>query len=136
MKIIFRKQDVLALLALNSQKIYIDNARFVQVKEMKSNWDRKEREIISERDKAVAAASSAVEKLKETEEKLQREVKETKDKFEGERLELVNSCDGRIEEIENEMRQMLKEHEGYRKMMESKFNKLHSAISDFQSHNT
>ena len=108
----------------------------VQVKEMKGNWDRKEREIISERDKAVAAASSAVDKLKETEERLQREIQETREKFEGERLELVNSCDSRIEEIENEMRQMLKEHESYKRSMESKFNKLHSAISDFQSPGT
>ncbi|XP_075250114.1 leucine-rich repeat and coiled-coil domain-containing protein 1-like [Convolutriloba macropyga] len=108
----------------------------VQVKEKKSEWDKRESELISERDQAISAAKSAVNKLTETESRLEIELNETKVKFESERMELVSSCDQRIEEVEAEMREMLREHEKYRKGMDAKFNKLHSAISDFQNNST
>ncbi|XP_063710748.1 leucine-rich repeat and coiled-coil domain-containing protein 1-like [Symsagittifera roscoffensis] len=105
----------------------------VQVKEKKSGWDKRESELMNERDKALSAATSAVEKLKETEFRLETELRETRGKFESERMELVSSCDQRLEEVEGEMREMLREHEKYKKSMDAKFNRLHSAISDFQN---
>ncbi|XP_069710403.1 leucine-rich repeat and coiled-coil domain-containing protein 1 [Phaenicophaeus curvirostris] len=111
----------------------------VQVKQMKENFDIKERKLIEERNKSLQTQRIAVEKLHEMENTFRKQLESMLAAHQEELLQLANEKEKQIEaanekvyHVEEEMRQLLQETANNKKNMENKIRRLTHALNDIQ----
>ncbi|XP_030071942.1 leucine-rich repeat and coiled-coil domain-containing protein 1 [Microcaecilia unicolor] len=110
-----------------------------QVRQMKENFDAKEKKLIEERDRSLQAQKIAVEKLHSVDDAFRRQLESVLAAHQAELLQLANDKQKEIEtanekvyQVEEEMRQLLQETAKSKKAMEEKIKRLTSALSDIQ----
>ncbi|XP_077666198.1 leucine-rich repeat and coiled-coil domain-containing protein 1 isoform X2 [Eretmochelys imbricata] len=110
-----------------------------QVKQMKENFDIKEKKLIEERNQSLQTQKVAMEKLHSVDDAFRRQLESTLAAHQAELLQLANEKQRQIEaanekvyQVEKEMRQLLQETANSKKAMEEKIRRLTSALSDIQ----
>ncbi|XP_041268695.1 leucine-rich repeat and coiled-coil domain-containing protein 1 [Onychostruthus taczanowskii] len=111
----------------------------VQVKQMKENFDFKEKKLIEERNKSLQTQRIAVEKLHKMDNAFRKQLESVLAAHEEELLHLENEKEKQIEaanekvySVEEEMRELLQEMANSKKAMENKIRRLTSALNDIQ----
>ncbi|XP_052817378.1 leucine-rich repeat and coiled-coil domain-containing protein 1-like [Mya arenaria] len=111
-----------------------------QVGEMKESWEKKERKLSQERDKALEAANLAIDRLKSADDAFRRQLedkvqsyKEAMARLEQEKQQEIDQAYLRVAEVEEEMRDLLQEHTNNKKAMEDKMKRLTRAMTDLQT---
>ncbi|KAH3773182.1 hypothetical protein DPMN_174539 [Dreissena polymorpha] len=111
-----------------------------QVGEMKETWEKKERKLTQERDKALEAANLAIDRLKSADDSFRQQLedkvqhyKELMVKVSHDKQVQVDQAYMRVAEVEEEMRELLKENQSSKKAMEDKMKRLTQAMTDLQS---
>ncbi|NXG66805.1 LRCC1 protein, partial [Hemiprocne comata] len=111
----------------------------VQVKQMKENFDRKEKKLIEERNKCLQTQRIAVEKLHEMDDAFRKQLESMLAAHQEELLQLTSEKEKQIEAanekvycVEEEMRQLLQEMANSKKAMEHKIRRLTHALNDIQ----
>ncbi|NWH30865.1 LRCC1 protein, partial [Chloropsis hardwickii] len=111
----------------------------VQVKQMKENFDFKEKKLIEERNKSLQTQRIAVEKLHEMDNAFRKQLESVLAAHQEELLHLENEKEKQIEaanekvySVEEEMRELLQEMANNKKAMENKIRRLTNALNDIQ----
>ncbi|NXW46751.1 LRCC1 protein, partial [Nyctiprogne leucopyga] len=111
----------------------------VQVKQMKENFDIKEKKLIEERNKSLQTQRIAVEKLHEMDDAFRKQLESMLAAHQEELLQLTNEKEKQIEAanqkvyyVEEEMRQLLQETANNKKAMENKIRRLTHVLNDIQ----
>ncbi|NXW67057.1 LRCC1 protein, partial [Hirundo rustica] len=111
----------------------------VQVRQMKENFDFKEKKLIEERNKSLQTQRIAVEKLHEMDSAFRKQLESVLAAHEEELLHLKNEKEKQIEaanekvySVEEEMRELLQEMANNKKAMENKIRRLTHALNDIQ----
>nr|XP_020663762.1 leucine-rich repeat and coiled-coil domain-containing protein 1 [Pogona vitticeps] len=111
----------------------------VQVKQMKENFDVKEKQLIEERDKSLQAQRILTEKLHSMDDAFRRQLESTLAAHQAELVRLANEkqqeivkANEKVYQVEEEMRQLLQETASNKKAMEEKIKRLTIALSDIQ----
>ncbi|XP_076112416.1 leucine-rich repeat and coiled-coil domain-containing protein 1-like [Mytilus galloprovincialis] len=111
-----------------------------QVQQMKDNWENKEKKLTQERNKAVEAASTAIEKLRSVDDSFRKqlEAKESLHQEEINRLEHEKQAEldqayQKVYEVEEEMRELLRDQDASKKATEEKVKRLTKALGDLQT---
>ncbi|XP_050188876.1 leucine-rich repeat and coiled-coil domain-containing protein 1 [Myiozetetes cayanensis] len=111
----------------------------VQVKQMKENFDIKEKKLIEERNKSLQTQRIAVEKLHEMDNAFRKKLESMLVAHQEELLQLANEKEKQIEaanekvySVEEEMRELLQEMANNKKAMENKIRLLAHALNDIQ----
>ncbi|KFV92715.1 Leucine-rich repeat and coiled-coil domain-containing protein 1, partial [Eurypyga helias] len=111
----------------------------VQVKQMKGNFDIKEKKLIEERNKSLQTQRIAVEKLHEMKDAFKKQLESVFAAHREELLQLAHEKEKLIEAanekvycVEEEMRQLLQEMADNKKAMENKIRRLTHALNDIQ----
>ncbi|NWR92416.1 LRCC1 protein, partial [Furnarius figulus] len=111
----------------------------VQVKQMKENFDIKEKKLIEERNRSLQTQRIAVEKLHEMDNAFRKELESMLAAHQEELLQLANEKEKQIEaanekvySVEEEMRELLQEMANSKKTMENKIRLLTHALNDIQ----
>ncbi|XP_027540159.1 leucine-rich repeat and coiled-coil domain-containing protein 1 [Neopelma chrysocephalum] len=111
----------------------------VQVKQMKENFDIKEKKLIEERNKSLQTQRIAVEKLHEMDNAFRKKLESMLAAHQEELLQLANEKEKQIEaanekvfSVEEEMRELLQEMANNKKAMENKIQLLARALNDIQ----
>ncbi|NXU17302.1 LRCC1 protein, partial [Pardalotus punctatus] len=111
----------------------------VQVKQMKENFDFKEKKLIEERNKSLQTQRIAVEKLHEMDNAFRKQLESVLAAHQEELLQLANEKEKQIEAanekvscVEEEMRELLQEMANSKKAMENKIRRLTHALNDIQ----
>ncbi|XP_051627499.1 leucine-rich repeat and coiled-coil domain-containing protein 1 [Manacus candei] len=111
----------------------------VQVKQMKENFDIKEKKLIEERNKSLQTQRIAVEKLHEMDNAFRKKLESMLAAHQEELLQLANEKEKQIEaanekvySVEEEMRELLREMANNKKAMENKIQLLARALNDIQ----
>uniref|UniRef100_A0A803KLL2 Leucine-rich repeat and coiled-coil domain-containing protein 1 n=1 Tax=Xenopus tropicalis TaxID=8364 RepID=A0A803KLL2_XENTR len=107
-----------------------------QVRQMKENFDAKERKLIEERDKSLQVTT---EKLRSVDDAFRRQLESVLSAHQAELIKLasdkqkeIEAANERVYQVEEEMRQLLKETANSKKIMEAKIKRLTGAFSDIQ----
>ncbi|XP_015280956.1 PREDICTED: leucine-rich repeat and coiled-coil domain-containing protein 1 [Gekko japonicus] len=110
-----------------------------QVKQMKENFDIKEKRLIEERDKSLQAQKATMEKLHSIDDAFRRQLESTLASHQAELLQLANekqqqivAANEKVYQVEEEMRQLLQETANNKKAMEEKIKRLTVALGDIQ----
>lgn len=110
-----------------------------EVVEMRNNLRGKEKTLIEERDKAVKAADSAVERLKVCDDAFRKQLEQERRAHEqqlqtlaNEKQQEVERANNRVVEVEDEMRILLQENALTKKTLEKRLQKLTSAFTEIQ----
>ncbi|XP_012427387.4 leucine-rich repeat and coiled-coil domain-containing protein 1 isoform X1 [Taeniopygia guttata] len=111
----------------------------VQVKQMKENFDFKEKKLIEERNKSLQTQRIAVEKLHKMDNAFRKQLESVLAAHQEELLHLENEKEKQIEaanekvySVEEEMRELLQEMASNKKAMENKIRRLTHALNDIQ----
>ncbi|XP_037985157.1 leucine-rich repeat and coiled-coil domain-containing protein 1 isoform X3 [Motacilla alba alba] len=111
----------------------------VQVKQMKENFDFKEKKLIEERNKSLQTQRIAVEKLHKMDNAFRKKLESVLAAHQEELLHLENEKEKQIEaanekvySVEEEMRELLQEMANNKKAMENKIRRLTDALNDIQ----
>ncbi|NWW92320.1 LRCC1 protein, partial [Rhynochetos jubatus] len=111
----------------------------VQVKQMKGNFDIKEKKLIEERNRSLQTQRIAVEKLHKMEDACRNQLESMLAAHQEELLQLAHEKEKLIEAanekvycVEEEMRQLLQEMADNKKAMENKIRRLTHALNDIQ----
>ncbi|NXR90117.1 LRCC1 protein, partial [Hypocryptadius cinnamomeus] len=111
----------------------------VQVKQMKENFDFKEKKLIEERNKSLQTQRIAVEKLHKMDNAFRKQLESVLAAHQEELLHLENEKEKQIEaanekvySVEEEMRELLQEMANNKKAMENKIRRLTNALNDIQ----
>ncbi|XP_041320364.1 leucine-rich repeat and coiled-coil domain-containing protein 1 [Pyrgilauda ruficollis] len=111
----------------------------VQVKQMKENFDFKEKKLIEERNKSLQTQRIAVEKLHKMDNAFRKQLESVLAAHQEELLHLENEKEKQIEaanekvySVEEEMRELLQEMANSKKAMENKIRRLTNALNDIQ----
>lgn len=111
-----------------------------EVLEMRNNFKVKENTLIEERDKAVKAADSAVERLKACDDAFRKQLEQERRAHEQQLQTLTNEnqqeierANNRVSEVEDEMRILLQENALTKKTLEKRLQKLTSAFTEIQN---
>ncbi|NWU36789.1 LRCC1 protein, partial [Hylia prasina] len=111
----------------------------VQVKQMKENFDFKEKKLIEERNKSLQTQRIAVEKLHKMDNAFRKQLESLLAAHQEELLHLKNEKEKQIEaanekvySVEEEMRELLQEMANNKKAMENKIRRLTHALNDIQ----
>ncbi|NWS71543.1 LRCC1 protein, partial [Crotophaga sulcirostris] len=111
----------------------------IQVKQMKANFDIKEKKLIEERNKSLQTQRIAVEKLHEMDSAFRKQLDSMLAAHQEELLQLTNEKEKQIEAanekvyyVEEEMRQLLQEMASNKKAMENKMRRLTHVLNDIQ----
>ncbi|NXR49528.1 LRCC1 protein, partial [Hippolais icterina] len=111
----------------------------VQVKQMKENFDFKEKQLIEERNKCLQSQRIAVEKLHKMDNAFRKQLESVLAAHQEELLHLKNEKEKQIEaanekvySVEEEMRELLQEMANNKKAMENKIQRLTHALNDIQ----
>ncbi|KAK3603812.1 hypothetical protein CHS0354_042814 [Potamilus streckersoni] len=112
----------------------------LQVREMKDNWEAKDKKLTSERDKALAAANIAIERLRTADDAFRNQLDQKVQAFQEEiaRLEQeknmeIEQANQRVLTVEEEMRELLQENQASKRAMEEKIKRLTHVLGDLQS---
>ncbi|XP_054841622.1 leucine-rich repeat and coiled-coil domain-containing protein 1 isoform X2 [Eublepharis macularius] len=110
-----------------------------QVKQMKDNFDIKEKHLIEEREKSLQSQKATMEKLHSMDDAFRRQLESTLAAHQVELLQLANekqqqivAANEKVYQVEEEMRQLLQETASNKKAMEEKIKRLTVALSDIQ----
>ncbi|XP_060099536.1 leucine-rich repeat and coiled-coil domain-containing protein 1 isoform X2 [Heteronotia binoei] len=110
-----------------------------QVKQMKENFDIKEKRLIEERDKSLQTQKATMEKLHSVDDAFRRQLESTLASHQAELLQLANekqqqivAANEKVYQVEEEMRQLLQETANNKKAMEEKIKRLTIALGDIQ----
>ncbi|XP_064641246.1 leucine-rich repeat and coiled-coil domain-containing protein 1-like [Lineus longissimus] len=110
-----------------------------QVTQMKEIWENKEARLIEEKEKAVHAATLAIEKLRSMDDAFRKQLdgKEQSHREEVSRLlqekqQEVDELQHRIVEVEDEMRILLQENQENKRAMENRLRKMGKVFSELQ----
>ncbi|NXU38429.1 LRCC1 protein, partial [Drymodes brunneopygia] len=111
----------------------------VQVKQMKENFDFKEKKLIEERNRSLETQRIAVEKLHKMDNAFRKKLESVLAAHQEEILHLKNEKEKQIEaanekvySVEEEMRELLQEMANNKKAMENKIRRLTHALNDIQ----
>ncbi|NXC90160.1 LRCC1 protein, partial [Cercotrichas coryphoeus] len=111
----------------------------MQVKQMKENFDFKEKKLIEERNKSLQTQRIAVEKLHKMDNAFRKQLESVLAAHQEELLHLENEKEKQIEaanekvySVEEEMRELLQEMANNKKAMENKIRRLAHALNDIQ----
>ncbi|XP_076470668.1 leucine-rich repeat and coiled-coil domain-containing protein 1-like [Babylonia areolata] len=111
-----------------------------QVSSMQSTWQDKEKALRQERDKAVEAASLAVEKMRGMDDAFRRQLEAAEKSHREELARMTNEkqrdvdiAEQKVVVVEEEMRELLRETELSKRGMEEKVKRLTQALGDLQS---
>ncbi|NXD32861.1 LRCC1 protein, partial [Copsychus sechellarum] len=111
----------------------------MQVKQMKENFDLKEKKLIEERNKSLQTQRIAVEKLHKMDNAFRKQLESVLAAHQEELLHLENEKEKQIEaanekvySVEEEMRELLQEMANNKKAMENKIRRLAHALNDIQ----
>ncbi|NWQ73469.1 LRCC1 protein, partial [Columbina picui] len=111
----------------------------VQVKQMKENFDIKEKKLIEERNKSLQTQRIAMEKLRQMDDAFRKQLESMLAAHQAELLQLAEEKEKQIEAanekvycVEEEMRQLLQEMANNKKAMENKIKRLTHALNDIQ----
>ncbi|XP_077044409.1 leucine-rich repeat and coiled-coil domain-containing protein 1 isoform X2 [Agelaius phoeniceus] len=111
----------------------------VQVKQMKENFDLKEKKLIEERNESLQTQRIAVEKLHKMDNAFRKKLESVLAAHQEELLHLENEKEKQIEaanekvySVEEEMRELLQEMANNKKAMENKIRRLTNALNDIQ----
>ncbi|NXU04042.1 LRCC1 protein, partial [Buphagus erythrorhynchus] len=111
----------------------------VQVKQMKENFDFKEKKLIEERNKSLQTQRIAVEKLHKMDNAFRKQLESVLAAHQEELLHLENEKEKQIEaanekvySVEEEMRELLQEMANNKKAMEGKIRRLTRVLNDIQ----
>ncbi|NXB21768.1 LRCC1 protein, partial [Rhagologus leucostigma] len=111
----------------------------VQVKQMKENFDFKEKKLIEERNKSLQSQRIAMEKLHQMDNAFRKQLESVLAAHQEELLHLANEKEKQIEaanekvySVEEEMRELLQEMANNKKAMENKIRRLTHALNDIQ----
>ncbi|NWY91522.1 LRCC1 protein, partial [Loxia curvirostra] len=111
----------------------------VQVKQMKENFDFKEKKLTEERNKSLQTQRIAVEKLHKMDNAFRKQLESVLAAHQEELLHLENEKEKQIEaanekvySVEEEMRELLQEMANNKKAMENKIRRLTHALNDIQ----
>ncbi|XP_005042320.2 PREDICTED: leucine-rich repeat and coiled-coil domain-containing protein 1 [Ficedula albicollis] len=111
----------------------------MQVKQMKENFDFKEKKLIEERNKSLQTQRIAVEKLHKMDNAFRKQLESVLAAHQEELLHLENEKEKQIEaanekvcSVEEEMRELLQEMANNKKAMENKIRRLTHALNDIQ----
>ncbi|NXM84764.1 LRCC1 protein, partial [Oenanthe oenanthe] len=111
----------------------------MQVKQMKENFDFKEKKLIEERNKSLQTQRIAVEKLHKMDNAFRKQLESVLAAHQEELLHLENEKEKQIEaanekvySVEEEMRELLQEMANNKKAMENKMRRLTHALKDIQ----
>lgn len=112
-----------------------------QVRQMKENFDAKEKRLIEERDKSLQNQKVVMEKLHSVDDAFRRQLESILAAHQAETIKVasekqkeVEAANERVYQVEEEMRQLLQETANSKKAMEEKIKRLTSALSDIQQH--
>ncbi|XP_055459408.1 leucine-rich repeat and coiled-coil domain-containing protein 1 isoform X2 [Psammomys obesus] len=110
-----------------------------QVKEVKENFENKEKKLKAERDRSLELQKDAVEKLNNMDYAFKKQVDAIVEAHQAEIMQLANekqeyidNANFKVQQIEEEMRELLEETQRNKKSMEEKINQLANAISEIQ----
>ncbi|XP_077208120.1 leucine-rich repeat and coiled-coil domain-containing protein 1 isoform X3 [Paroedura picta] len=110
-----------------------------QVKQMKDNFDIKEKHLTEERDKSLQAQKATMERLRSMDDAFRRQLESTLAGHQAELLQLANekqqqivAANEKVYQVEEEMRQLLQETANNKKAMEEKIKRLTIALGDIQ----
>lgn len=111
-----------------------------QVQQMRDNWGSKEKRLQEERDKAVEAASTAIEKLRSLDDQFRKQLEakefshqEEINHLQQEKQEEIDRAYHKVYEVEEEMRELLRDQESNKRATEEKVKRLTKALSDLQT---
>ncbi|KAG8441879.1 hypothetical protein GDO86_010891 [Hymenochirus boettgeri] len=110
-----------------------------QVRQMKENFDAKEKKLIEERDKSLQSQRAITEKLRSVDDAFRRQLESVLTAHQAELVKLasekqkeIETANERVYEVEEEMRQLLIETANSKKAMEEKMKRLTNALNDIQ----
>jgi len=110
-----------------------------EVVEMRNNFKEKEKTLTEERDKAIKAADSAVERLKACDDAFRKQLEQERRAHEqhiqtlnNEKQKEIEQGNARVLEVEDEMRILLQENALTKKTLEQRLKKLTSAFTEIQ----
>ncbi|XP_069847094.1 leucine-rich repeat and coiled-coil domain-containing protein 1 [Dipodomys merriami] len=110
-----------------------------QVKEVKENFENKERQLKAERDKSIELQKNAVEKLHSMDDAFKKQVDAIVEAHQAEISQLssekqkcIDSANLKVYRVEEEMRELLEETCKNKKAMEEKIKQLASALKEIQ----
>ncbi|XP_064010647.1 leucine-rich repeat and coiled-coil domain-containing protein 1 [Pogoniulus pusillus] len=111
----------------------------LQVKQIKENFDIKEKKLIEERNKSLQTQRIAVEKLHEMDDAFRKQLESIRAAHQEELLQMASEKEKEIEAanekvycIEEEMQKLLQETANSKKAMENKIRRLTDALNDIQ----
>ncbi|NXX50425.1 LRCC1 protein, partial [Tricholaema leucomelas] len=111
----------------------------LQVKQIKENFDIKEKKLIEERNKSLQTQRIAVEKLHEMDDAFRKQLESIRAAHQEELRQMASEKEKEIEAanekvycVEEEMRQLLQETANSKKAMENKIRRLTDALNDIQ----
>ncbi|XP_018411262.1 PREDICTED: leucine-rich repeat and coiled-coil domain-containing protein 1 [Nanorana parkeri] len=112
-----------------------------QVRQMKENFDAKEKRLVEERNKSLQNQKVVMEKLHSVDDAFRRQLESILAAHQAELIKVasekqkeVESANERVYQVEEEMRQLLQETANSKKAMEEKIKRLTNALSDIQDH--
>ncbi|XP_068093676.1 leucine-rich repeat and coiled-coil domain-containing protein 1 isoform X1 [Hyperolius riggenbachi] len=110
-----------------------------QVRQMKENYDAKEKRLIEERDKSLQHQKITMEKLHSVDDAFRRQLESILAAHQAELVKVardkqkeIEAANERVYQVEEEMRQLLQETASSKRAMEEKIRRLTSALSDIQ----
>ncbi|XP_069816024.1 leucine-rich repeat and coiled-coil domain-containing protein 1 [Dendropsophus ebraccatus] len=111
-----------------------------QVRQMKENFDAKEKKLIEERDKSLQNHKVIMEKLHSVDDAFRRQLESILAAHQAELVKLasekqkeIEAANEKVYQVEEEMRQLLLETANSKKAMEEKIKRLTSALCDIQA---
>lgn len=110
-----------------------------EVVEMRNSFQGKETTLTEERDKAIQAANSAVERLKACDDAFRKQLEQERQAHEqqiqtltNEKQHEIEQANARVLEVEDEMRVLLQDNAITKKTLEKRLQKLTSAFTEIQ----
>ncbi|XP_053322716.1 leucine-rich repeat and coiled-coil domain-containing protein 1 [Spea bombifrons] len=110
-----------------------------QVRQMKENFDAKEKKLIEERDKSLQTQKALTEKLRSVDDAFRQQLESLLATHQGELTKLasgkqreIEAANERVYQVEEEMRQLLQETAKSKKAMEEKIKRLSSNLKEIQ----
>lgn len=110
-----------------------------QVKEVKENFENKEKKLKAERDKSIELQKDAIEKLHTMDDAFKKQVDAIVEAHQAEIIQLasekqkyIDSANLKVHRVEEEMRELLEETCKNKKVMEDKIKQLACALNEIQ----
>ncbi|XP_074645238.1 leucine-rich repeat and coiled-coil domain-containing protein 1-like [Tubulanus polymorphus] len=110
-----------------------------QVQQLKTSWENKEVRLQEERDKAVHAASLALEKMRSMDDAFRKQLDRKEAAHREEILRLVeekqreiDAAETKVSDVEAEMRLLLKENKENKQQMENRVKLMSNALTELQ----